>query len=409
MRGLLQGIWRRGRTRWAVLSLALVVLAAGAAVARSVARGDQLSQNRAQLKEACQGLLPQERLRRHLPEDAAGTAEEYGTLLDPDQESRALLDCRLSWGGAARVWVRAEALGERRFQTPADDASEIAGYAVEDERGGGSEGRFPFRLPASATGTVQRGEVRGGTSAVASLLVSCPKGLKGRTGATRDLQVAVGLPVEGRLSEEDRMLAARTAVSYANWITSRQRCGTPRLPVDAPAPQPAKALCAWLDPKELGLAAGRWTRSAARPYSDWSGRCSARRDDEATPRRLAITAVRAKSLAGVLGREQSRARRALEGGPDTAADGSRTVIGAGDPYTFDLWAQSTCDGGRVYHHVALTPELVYDEQKSAVLSKADVDTLSAGARTVMERYLAAADGWPATSHCRGAKMLEDAR
>ncbi|MER7000796.1 hypothetical protein ABT342_34675, partial [Streptomyces sp. NPDC000410] len=64
----------------------------------SAGRAQQRAANLDQLERACAGLLPGEQLRGFVPGNSAGALEEYGTMLDPGQESRALLDCTLSWG-----------------------------------------------------------------------------------------------------------------------------------------------------------------------------------------------------------------------------------------------------------------------------------------------------------------------
>lgn len=133
------------RRTWLVVAgvavLALVAAGTGFAVSRSQERDDRLTANRDQLTRACAGLLPAE-LSSFVPDDSAGVLDEYGTLLAPRQQSRALLDCTLSWGGGgerqepdAQVRVRAQAvLG--RADAPGGDFGSEAARAWEGGRRG---------------------------------------------------------------------------------------------------------------------------------------------------------------------------------------------------------------------------------------------------------------------------------
>lgn len=217
------------RLRRAVPVVVVITVIAVGVVVWLDRRSEQLADNRAQLKSACAGLLPQGHLGQFLPKGEAGSLHQYGTMLDPGQQSRVLLDCRLSWGGDEEVTVRANALPARAEEAP-----------------GASDSDFPLRLPPSAQGTVKI-DRSGAARAIASLVVECPKGLTGRVRPSKDLQVAVGLPVKvkdayaSELSPGNRRLVAGAAVRIANWITDRQKCGGAPLSTGPAAPVPASA------------------------------------------------------------------------------------------------------------------------------------------------------------------------
>ncbi|MGW4027837.1 hypothetical protein ACWEFL_00735 [Streptomyces sp. NPDC004838] len=402
MRGLeslRRGLGPWGIARWIIPSTALAVLVGtGTAVRGQISHDSRLAANRAQLKNACQGLLPQDRLRPFLPDDSPGRLVEYGTALDPTQESRAVLDCRLSWDGGpagtdrVEVRVRAEALLRVREDTPEDSAQE--GTA------------FPLSLPPSAVGDSETDE----DEAIATLLVTCPAGLARRTARTRDLQVTVTLPrlerapkerrAEARLS---RLAAARTAVSVADWISERQRCGGPPLTVGGPERTRADAaLCAWLDPAELGLP-GAWQAGEARPYRTRNGSCETRRTDaEATPGRLTIASVSAQSAIGARGRQLHE----LYAPVAPHKEGGTVWIGA-DELDVAVWAEAVCDGQPAYHRVAVVPEIPPDANGHTVLTGAERRRLAERARAFLVRYLAADGAWPSRSRCRDTRFVGD--
>ncbi|MER6999510.1 hypothetical protein ABT342_27965, partial [Streptomyces sp. NPDC000410] len=90
----------RGRTLLlcAMVGGTIAAVVAGVVVWFSAGRAEQRAANLDQLERSCAGLLPREPLRGFVPGNSTGALEEYGTMLDPGQESRALLDCTLSWG-----------------------------------------------------------------------------------------------------------------------------------------------------------------------------------------------------------------------------------------------------------------------------------------------------------------------
>ncbi|MFF4042151.1 hypothetical protein [Streptomyces sp. NPDC001816] len=87
-------------------ALALGLVAAGLTLVLRD-QGGHLAANRAQVKRACGGLLPYDELHDHIPDDARGTLDQYGTLLQPGQESRSLLNCTLEWEGHGGLHVEA--------------------------------------------------------------------------------------------------------------------------------------------------------------------------------------------------------------------------------------------------------------------------------------------------------------
>ncbi|MFI1394867.1 hypothetical protein [Streptomyces sp. NPDC020681] len=366
------------RPRWIALAAVIAVLAAAVVLVRSAVGEDELAGNRAQLKKACQGLLPQEELRPFLPDDSAGALVEYGTVLDPTQESRALLDCRLSRPGA-EVQIHAEAA--------------VLGPDPAEQ----DQSAFPLALPPGAQGGLDVDE----DDVVARLFVVCPQGLTRRTAQTKDLQVTVSLPK--RPSQKDLRPAARTAVSVADWINERQQCGgEPLAPIAARAPERADAaLCDWLDPKALGYE-GRWKAVRNSPYRVRQGSCAVRRTEAAGgPKRLAITSLETDSASGAW------ARRLSEGFFGLPAEKNGRTAWLGDPDgRLELRAEATCDGELSYHQVRLQSGVTADANGRVVLTSSERRQLREQARAVLDRYLAAADGWPRRSHCRGAKIVE---
>ncbi|MFD8821959.1 hypothetical protein ACFV1C_06325 [Streptomyces sp. NPDC059605] len=98
------------------IGVPLVAVVAGAVFFLDVDRedgGGHSAANRAQLKRACAGPLPYEELRDRVPDEVDGEANQYGTVLDPGEESRSLMNCPVTWPGHGSVWVRAVALVSR--------------------------------------------------------------------------------------------------------------------------------------------------------------------------------------------------------------------------------------------------------------------------------------------------------
>ncbi|WP_245769624.1 hypothetical protein [Streptomyces indicus] len=410
------------------------VLAAGALVWQANDQQRQQAQNRSELKRACAGLLPERDLRQYLPDDSAGTLEEYGTMLDPGQESRALLDCTLSWGGGrwgpdAAVTIRAEALvagqGDAKPGNSEKDPGDATPYVPQVDD-------FEIPLPLGAHGSTVAGERLEGSEVTASLKVECPNGLKGRTLPSRDLQVSVTLPAQAEseydVPHADRLRTARTAVRVANWVTEKQNCGTGSITTkSAPAPRTSyepSTLCAWLDPETLRFEEGDSTDTDGRPTSEygWEWTSDSGFDErrglcrgqmvgystgyEGAPIVDAIVQSWAGSYAdGAYERfaETGHVPGARQRSP-TRPDGSVTVAKEGT--TLSLWARSRCDTGRSYHRITLTAEFpaVGDETKH-VMSRSDRTEFSQHARATLDRYLADDKAWPKRSGCGDTKIL----
>jgi hypothetical protein len=161
----------------------LAAVVAGVAVWFSADRARQREANLDQLVSACAGLLPREQLRGFVPGDSAGALEEYGTMLDPGRESRALLDCTLSWGAGRwepEALVRVEA--------------QVAAQVAEADAGDRSVGAFPMPLPPGARGSTGADDRVNGSEVSASLQVERPRGLRGRSRPSKRFQVSVELP-----------------------------------------------------------------------------------------------------------------------------------------------------------------------------------------------------------------------
>ncbi|MCF3120033.1 hypothetical protein IPZ68_09965 [Streptomyces arenae] len=399
------------RRTWLVVALAAVVLVASSvtwfAVSRSQEREDRLAANQEQLTRACAGLLPEE-LRSYVPDDEDGVLDEFGTMLRPGQESRSLLDCTLSWGGGGDAWepdararVRAEA-ALTRAASPALD------------------GGFELPLPDSALGSVSTDGRLHGSTVTAALLVDCPKGLTGRVRPSRDLLVSVDLPSradEYDVPKADKALASRTAVRVADWVAHKQGCGSkPLADASGAAGTPANAakLCAWLSPKALHLARGRWTfRENATTYSTRTGVCGGQWDDTiGSPYDMTIRAADAQSWSGVLasGAYDHYQDSGHVPDPGKRTDSGRTVPveESGDDPRLALWARSECVAGPTYHRVTVTPELDFDRglrEGRRDLEPKERRQLSQRVRAVLDRYLAAPDGWPRRAHCRQTKVM----
>lgn len=230
MRGFftLRGIRRRLRRRHVVAVVVCLALAAAAALGYALRREARLDQARAQYRQACAGLLPDSGLRGgRLPEDAPDEAEEYGTLLTPRQDSRALLDCELVWHAEKgehtrkRVAVRAERAPQHRRKS--------------DELGMHSTG-FTEGLPSYAWGGTAPDSK--GEAEYAALRVTCARELPGRGPATRKLDVHITLPQPSgkryTLSREERALLSRTAVRVSDWAAVKTDCG--RSPLSRKSP-----------------------------------------------------------------------------------------------------------------------------------------------------------------------------
>ncbi len=331
-------------------------------------------------------------------------------MLDPGQESRALLDCTLSWGEGrwepeALVQVRAEAL--------------IAAQVAAADEGDRSIGAFPIPLPAGVRGGTGADDRVNGSEVTASLQVECPRGLRGRSRPSERFQVSVELPSKADsgydVPASDHLVAARTAVGVANWVIGRQNCGREPIGTDASprrveGPAPTR-LCAWMDPVELGFADEEWEFSGDGRYDRRVGSCVGRIAGFGTPPGMPVVGVTAESWSGesARGAYERHAYAGTAPGRSAAApgtpDGSVVVKDSGYRPTLALWAESVCDGGPSYHRIAVTPALSFGDEKDVVVEDEVRKRFSTDARAALDRYLAAADGWPQRSHCRDTKSL----
>ncbi|MFF9016559.1 hypothetical protein ACF09C_26765 [Streptomyces sp. NPDC014870] len=402
----------RGRTGllYVIVGGMLAAVVAGVVVWFSAGRAQQHAANLDQLERACAGLLPREQLRGFVTGNSAGVLEEYGTMLDPGQESRALLDCTLSWGAGrwepeALVQVRVEAL--------------IATQVAAADAGYRSIGDFPMPLPPGARGSTGADDRVNGSEVSASLQVECPRGLPGRSRPSERFQVSVELPSkadsEYDVPASDHLVAARTAVGVANWVIDRQNCGREPITTDA-SPRPVEGatptkLCAWMDPAELEFAEEEWEFSGDGTYDQRVGSCVGRIAGYGAPPGMPVVGVTAESWSGAFARGAYE-RHAYAGtapgrrapSPTTPA-GSVVIKDSGIPPTLVLWAESVCDRGPSYHRIAVTPELGFGDKKEVVVDGHVRKRFSTDARAALDRYLAAADGWPQRSRCHDTKIL----
>ncbi|MFE0176584.1 hypothetical protein ACFWZ2_30135 [Streptomyces sp. NPDC059002] len=407
-----RGAPRAARKRTWLVVTALVVLVVASSVTWFLVADDQerdevRAANADQFTRACAGLLPEE-MRPFVSDDERGALDEFGTMLRPGQESRALLDCTLSWGGGGDAW---EPDAQARVRAEA-----VLGSTAPPTLDGGYE----LPLPETALGAVSVDDRLRGSTVTASVLADCPKGLTGRVRPARDLLVTVDLPShsdEYDVPKSERLVASRTAADVANWVTRKQGCGSRPLPTEpaaAGSPADAPKLCAWLSPKALHLSPGRWSFDGnAKTYSRRTGACGGRWDDTAgSPADRSVKAASAESWSGVLARgayDDHRGDGEVPGpGKQPPHDKPVTIEESGDDPLLALWARSECAAGTTYHRVTVTPELDFEyglEQGRSVLEPKDQRRLSRQARAVLDRYLAAPDGWPHRAHCRNTTVM----
>lgn len=107
--------WKHTWSRVTVLDVAALAVVTAVAVC-STRDSERPKVDHAQPRKACAGLLPTAHLASLLPDDSVMRRKQYGTLLEPGHESRALIDCRLDWSGEGEkgdvgVHVRVEPWG----------------------------------------------------------------------------------------------------------------------------------------------------------------------------------------------------------------------------------------------------------------------------------------------------------
>ncbi|MET7900973.1 hypothetical protein ABZS86_05665 [Streptomyces sp. NPDC005355] len=446
----MRGLWDRVRLRRTVLFVLITALvASGVALATRGGDGGHLAANRDQLRKACDGTLPYGDLERLVRDGRPGELSQHGTMLAPGRQSRSLLDCSLNWGAGYGVTVHAEAL--------VSDVPEAVKTRELLDTGGGA-----FVAPGT---TGQYG--KRGAWLVADCLYGLSGRVRPTTDLYVTARVTAGAD-QGK-GETDRTAALtgfRTAVHVANAITKAQHCGSAPLvlPTDVVntdethgAPGRDLRTCGWISGSSLpGVRSGTWTTVGDLQESTRLSACAgawdadAERNEGERPKQWQITGVEAASWSGILGRSaydayereghvpgwgaDEESRRPSEAGPEADAktdaktdsdsesdsesdspSGSGTGSGADrreDRISSDvshpqlaLWARSVCGGRATYHRVSVLPEVRLADGETAVLGAEDRAKLSRTARTVLDRYLSAKDGWPKSADCRDTKVL----
>ncbi|MEV5612717.1 hypothetical protein [Streptomyces sp. NPDC052225] len=387
------------RRRVIALAALAMVLIAGAATALAVGgdEGGHLAANRAQLKRACAGMLPYEELRPFVPDAVAGRVDEYGTELEPGEQSRSAAHCTVAWPGHGEVRVTAVPV-----------LSELPDSVEVEDLAPGEYG--PEREAPGLTGTTAK---QGGVW----LLAECPAGLRGQVRPTGLLHVdaAVDLPRAGTLAD------FRTAVHVANKITARQKCGGSPLkkPDEVVDPYEAHVTKDYKvtsvdepgrdQPKCRGLGArtgfpGKWTAGGDLQGSRLLSVCTASADTE-DPADWDVTDITAASWAGEVGDSAYDQYRSSGDTPDFQ-DGRRdtTVPQEDGGAALDLWARAQCAAGPTYHRV--TARFAVDGHGFDIdVSKARRAELSTAVRKVLDAYLDDPAAWPRQQRCHDTKLI----
>ncbi|MGW7752400.1 hypothetical protein ACWGK6_12690 [Streptomyces violaceusniger] len=448
----MRGLWGRARQRRKPLVVLMAVVGiAGAVLATRDSGGGHLAANQAQLRKACDGTLPYGDLERLVRDERPGKLRQHGTMLAPGQESRSLLDCSLSWGDGYGVTVHAEAL-------VSDVPQAVETRNLLEPAGGhgtfvapGTTGQYGKRgawLVTDCLGGLG-GRVRPTTDLyVTARVTDGTDGTGGAEEADEADDAGEATAGNGKPDRATALLGFRTAVQVANVLTKAQRCGSgplamPKTVVDTDethgAPGRALRKCEWIDGSSLpGIASGSWTTLGDLQESTGLSACSGEWDAQKNagkrprPEEWQVTEVEAASWSGVLGRSaydsyereghvpgwgaqegESPSEAGSEAGSeaDSEADAGRGVRQedrvssyAGRPQ-LALWAQSVCGGRTTYHRVAVFPEIRLEDGETAVIGGKDRARLSTTARTVLDRYLDAEDGWPVSADCRDTKVL----
>ncbi|MGP3926828.1 hypothetical protein [Streptomyces sp. 8N616] len=349
-----------------------------------------------------------------MPDDVAGEVRQYGTMLEPDEDSRSLVNCSLTWPGHGSVRVRAVALISRMPVT----------VRAEDILPGGDDEGY------EAPGVTGRVGEDGRTWVVAE----CPGGLEGRVREVPGMYVtaAVDLPVPGKGKRAEYLADFRTAVHVANGVTAAQNCGgtalkTPTRVIDTYEPHVTKDAdggnirVVGIDEPGLGVKKcrglgkragfpGNWTAGGDLQDSRLLSVCGAtildRKDPwgtEPTPPDGAVVDVSAASWAGPIS-QSANGEYHYTGDSFTFREGERTkVIPESEPTELALWAGSECAAGSTYHRV--TVRLETSDLSGHTLSEAQRTTFSKDARKLMDSYLADPDGWPRQQRCQDTKIL----
>ncbi|MFE7621228.1 hypothetical protein [Streptomyces sp. NPDC057496] len=375
--------------------------------------GGHSAANRAQLKRACAGLLPYEELRDRVPDEVAGEVNQYGTVLDPGEESRSLMNCSVTWPGHGAVWVRAVALVSRIPMTV---------RAEDILPGGDDEGH-------EAPGVTGRTGRDGQTWVIAE----CPGGLEGRFREVPGMYVTadVDLPGPGKGGKAERLADFRTAVRVANGITAVQKCG------GSPLKMPTRIIDTHEPPEDradteagrtdepgpgvkkcrgLGTRAGfpgKWTARGDLQDSRLLSVCGAtvpdREDPMATepePPDGAVVEVSAASWAGPLGESADDQYDHTGDGFGLREEERTRYIPESKPHELALWARSKCAAGATYHRVTVRTKTSVTDSRT--LSEAERTKFSENVRKLMDGYLTDPGGWPGQQRCHDTEILGEA-
>ncbi|KUN98548.1 hypothetical protein [Streptomyces caeruleatus] len=396
-----------------VLPLALL-LTAGVVVLHGTGDSDgggHAAANRAQLRRACGGLLPYEELSGLVPDEVEGEVSEYGTVLEPGEESRSLVNCAVTWPGRGSVRVRAvPLLSSMPMSVKAEDIV-AEGYEVP-----------------GLTGRV--GEEDGQLWIVAE----CAGGLDGQVRDVTAMYVTaqVDLPVPGKGKRAQYLVDFTTAVRVANGITARQNCG------GTPLAEPTKVIDTYeehttadadggnietvrIDEPGLGVRKcrglgkragfpGTWRDSGDLQGSRLLNVCTAAAVDPDDPTETdpwlepdAVVDVSAASWAGPLSRAAFDQYYSTGDSFDFQRGRRTKVVPENEPTELALWARSTCAAGSTYHRV--TVDMKVGDLSERTLSEAQRTKYSKDARELMDSYLTAPRGWPRQQRCHGTEIL----
>ncbi|MBA2944910.1 hypothetical protein [Streptomyces himalayensis] len=374
------------------------------------------------MKRACTGLLPYEELSSLVPDDVEGEVSQYGTVLEPDEESRSLVNCAVTWPGHGSVRVRAVPLVSPMPMT----------VKAEDIMPGGYTDGY------EAPGLTGRVDEDGRPWIVAE----CAGGLDGQVREVSAMYVTadVDLPVPGKGKRAEYLADFRTAVQVANGITAKQDCG------GTPLARPTRVIDTYeeytvADPDSIdgetvrvdepglgmrkcrGLAEraglpGSWAASGDLQDSRLLSVCTAMAVDPESPTEIdpvledgAVADVSAASWAGPLSRSAVDQYDTTGDVFDFSAERRTTNIPDGDHRVeLALWARSTCTAGSTYHRVTVGMNIDfydYDEQDDyeRTLTEAERTRYSRNARKLMDSYLTHPGGWPRQQRCHDTEIL----
>jgi hypothetical protein len=381
--------------------------------------GGHAAANRAQLKRACGGMLPYAELSGLVPDEVEGEVSQYGTVLEPDEESRSLVNCAVTWPEYGSVKVRAVAL-----VSPMPMTVKVEDIAPGDYAAG-------YEVPG-LTGSV------GDEDRELWIVAECADGLEGQVRKVSDMYVTahVELPFPGKgeqARERAKYLAGfTTAVQVANGITARQNCG------GTPLAKPTRVIDTYeehstsdpdgsnwrtvrVDEPGLGVKKcrglgkragfpGHWAAGGDLQDSPLLSVCTATVVNPDEPTEIdpwldngAVVHVTAASWAGPLSRSALDQYGDTGDGFDSRGGRRTKVIPEGEPSELALWARSTCAEGSTYHRVTVAREdSDLDERR---LTEAERTGYSRNVRELMDSYLTDPDGWPRQQRCHGTEIL----